>query len=159
MKYRISEGQGEAIYELGISDDGIPLGLTENEFKESYENVQKMAKICQAECSIICEKIIEDKSKKNEPSKKVAEILVRSMAEGEYLDVRIAVCGNVDAGKSTLVGVLTRGKLDNGRGLARTNVFVHKHELSTGRTSSISHQILGFLKLCNQSLIYKFCRL
>jgi len=144
MKYRLSEGQGEAIYELGINDEGIPLGLSEEEFKESYENVQKMAKLCQAECSIICEKVIEDKTKKNEPVKKVAEILVRSMVEGDYLDIRIAVCGNVDSGKSTLVGVLTRGKLDNGRGLARTNVFVHKHELTTGRTSSISHQILGF---------------
>jgi elongation factor 1-alpha len=31
--------------------------------------------------------------------------------------------GNVDAGKSTLVGVLTSGRLDDGRGLARARVF------------------------------------
>ena len=29
------------------------------------------------------------------------------------------VIGNVDSGKSTLVGVLTKGGLDDGRGLAR----------------------------------------
>lgn len=40
--------------------------------------------------------------------------------------------------------MLTRGQLDNGRGLARMNVFVHKHEIETGRTSSISHEVLGF---------------
>jgi len=36
--------------------------------------------------------------------------------------VRVAVIGNVDSGKSTLVGVLTRGLLDDGRGLARSKV-------------------------------------
>jgi GTPase len=54
------------------------------------------------------------------------------------------VCGNVDAGKSTLLGVLTSGILDNGRGLARSTMFRHKHEKETGRTSSVSHNILGF---------------
>jgi len=83
--------------------------------------------------------------KKNKiQTKMVAELLVRSFEDGKYLDLRLAVCGNVDSGKSTLIGVLTRGKLDNGRGLARLNVFQHKHEISSGRTSSISHQIMGF---------------
>ena len=52
--------------------------------------------------------------------------------------------GNVDAGKSTLLGVLTQGELDNGRGRARLNLFRHLHEIQSGRTSSISHEILGF---------------
>jgi len=42
------------------------------------------------------------------------------------------------------VGVLVSNKLDNGHGLARFNVFRHKHEVLCGKTSSISHQILGF---------------
>ena len=33
--------------------------------------------------------------------------------------IKIAVVGNVDSGKSTLVGVLTKGEKDDGRGLAR----------------------------------------
>lgn len=57
---------------------------------------------------------------------------------------RIAVVGNVDAGKSTLLGVLTHGQLDNGRGLARQKLFRHKHEAETGRTSSVGNDILGF---------------
>ena len=52
--------------------------------------------------------------------------------------------GNVDAGKSTLLGVLTHGELDNGRGTARQRLFRHKHEMETGRTSSIGNDILGF---------------
>ncbi len=75
---------------------------------------------------------------------KVAEVLVRKLAEEDFLEIRIAVAGNVDSGKSTLVGVLTQGKLDNGRGLARVIVFRHKHEIETGRTSSISQQIMGY---------------
>lgn len=52
--------------------------------------------------------------------------------------------GSADAGKSTLLGVLTQGQLDNGRGRARLNMFRHVHEVRSGRTSSISHEILGF---------------
>lgn len=47
------------------------------------------------------------------------------------------------------MAVLTHGTdgrplLDNGRGLARINVFRHKHEMQSGRTSSICHQLLGY---------------
>lgn len=61
-----------------------------------------------------------------------------------HLLYRVAVVGNVDAGKSTLLGVLTHGDLDNGRGLARQKLFRHKHEIETGRTSSVGNEILGF---------------
>jgi GTPase len=44
--------------------------------------------------------------------------LVRLVPGGveEIMEVRVAVVGNVDAGKSTTLGVLTRGGLDDGRG-------------------------------------------
>jgi len=60
------------------------------------------------------------------------------------IEVRVAVVGSAAAGKSTLLGVLTQGQLDNGRGRARLNMFRHLHEVQTGRTSSISHEIMGF---------------
>ena len=66
------------------------------------------------------------------------------MKSYQFLDLRLAVLGNMDAGKSTLLGVLTQGELDNGRGKARLNLFRHLHEIQSGRTSSISHGILGF---------------
>ncbi|KAG7446497.1 GTP-binding protein 1 [Guyanagaster necrorhizus] len=59
-------------------------------------------------------------------------------------EVRCAVVGNVDSGKSTTLGVLTRGALDDGRGRARIALFRHKHEIETGRTSSVGMEILGF---------------
>lgn len=66
------------------------------------------------------------------------------MDQQDFLEIRVAVVGNVDAGKSTLLGVLTHGELDNGRGLARQKLFRHKHEAETGRTSSVGNDILGF---------------
>jgi len=59
-------------------------------------------------------------------------------------ELRIAVVGNVDSGKSTLIGVLTSGVRDDGRGLARSRVFLHDHESKTGRTSAVSHHMMGF---------------
>ena len=43
-----------------------------------------------------------------------------------------------------MLGVLTHGELDNGRGLARQRLFRHKHEAESGRTSSVGNDILGF---------------
>jgi GTPase len=42
------------------------------------------------------------------------------------------------------LGVLTRSRLDDGRGKARVSLFRHKHEIETGRTSSAGNEILGF---------------
>ena len=75
----------------------------------------------------------------------VAEVLIRKVPDDQqFLDVRVAVMGPMDAGKSTLLGVLTQGELDNGRGRARLNLFRHLHEIQSGRTSSIGHEIMGF---------------
>lgn len=53
-------------------------------------------------------------------------------------ELKIVVCGPVDAGKSSLIGVLNNGILDNGRGYSRNFVLKHEHEKSTGRTSNIT---------------------
>ena len=59
-------------------------------------------------------------------------------------EIRIGVIGNVDSGKSTLVGCLTKGIKDDGRGFARQYVFNYQHESESGRTSSIAEEIIGF---------------
>ena len=57
--------------------------------------------------------------------------------------IRIAVVGNVDAGKSTMIGSLVSSTLDDGRGMARSTIMRHKHEQDTGRTSTIGMNLLG----------------
>ncbi|GAB5030675.1 gtp-binding protein 1-like isoform x1 [Nannochloropsis oceanica] len=59
-------------------------------------------------------------------------------------DVRVAMIGNVDAGKSTLIGVLTNAMLDDGRGSARSLILKHRHEQENGRTSAVTIELLGY---------------
>jgi GTPase len=129
--------KGEAIYEIGVDDDGSVRGLSESDLEASLKTLREMAKELSAEISVLCER----KGKCG----LALQVLVREMRElDKIVDIRIAVCGNVDSGKSTMIGVLITGENDNGRGAARLNVFAHKHEIESGRTSSISEQMLGF---------------
>ena len=68
----------------------------------------------------------------------------KASQDRDYNDVRIAVIGNVDSGKSTMVGVMTKCMKDDGRGSARQKVFNFSHEAANGRTSSIGQEIMGF---------------
>jgi GTPase len=52
--------------------------------------------------------------------------------------INTAVVGAVDAAKSTLIGVLSTGELDNGAGSARLHVLSQKHEKESGMTSTIN---------------------
>lgn len=140
MKFRIIEGGGEAFYYIGIMDDGTPLGLTKLEYDESVQNLNLIA----LEINCIITKISEQISNINNSKSYIGEFLIRESDDNNYIDLKIAVAGNVDAGKSTTIGTLTKGILDDGRGRSRLHVFNFKHEIETGRTSSIGHQIMGY---------------
>ena len=138
LNYRLEEGNGECIYEIGIKDNGFVEGITKNELRESLENLKEMSNTLNVSIIKISEREIEN-------DKMVAEILIRRKPfNNSYIDLKICVSGNVDSGKSTLIGVLTSGELDNGRGKTRLNVFNHKHEIDSGRSSSVSLEIMGF---------------
>jgi len=136
MKYRVYEGLGEALYFIGVADNGDLLGLNDEEYKISVENLKKIAD------KVDCTVILISENKKNNIF--IGEFLIREKVNDNHLDIKIAVAGNVDSGKSTTIGTLTKGILDDGRGKARLHVFNYKHEIITGRTSSIGHQIMGF---------------
>jgi len=141
MKWRLREGNGEAIYEMGVEDNGVMTGLSAEEMELSLETLQEMARRLGATVQVVRQREFQEGTS----SRIVAEILVRKVPDDQQaIDLRICVLGSADVGKSTMLGVLTQGELDNGRGRARLNMFRHLHEIQTGRTSSISHEILGF---------------
>jgi len=146
MKWRLEEGQGEAFYEIGVEDNGFLAGLEDDELEASLATLRRMADRLGASLEILREKVIEDNSGDHvEPRRRAMEVLVRKVPDDQqFIDLKLAVLGNVDVGKSTLLGVLAHGELDNGRGRARLNLFRHLHEIQSGRTSSISYEILGF---------------
>ncbi|XP_036961821.1 GTP-binding protein 2b isoform X1 [Acanthopagrus latus] len=143
LKWRLQEGRGEAVYQIGVEDNGLLVGLTEADMKASLKTLKRMAEKVGADITLLREREVDYDLDRN--TRKIAEVLVRKVPDDQqFLDLRVAVLGNVDSGKSTLLGVLTQGELDNGRGRARLNLFRHLHEIQTGRTSSISFEILGF---------------
>lgn len=146
MKWRLEEGDGEAIYEIGVEDNGQLKGLTQDEIDLSMQTLNLMAKKIGASVNIINERIVDyPLNSNNGKRRKAIEVLVRKINEDrQTAEVRIVVLGNFEAGKSSLLGVLTQGEMDNGRGRARLNLFRHRHEIRTGRTSSINKEILGF---------------
>ncbi|KAJ6658983.1 hypothetical protein lerEdw1_019620 [Lerista edwardsae] len=137
MWERMDEGCGETIYVIGQGSDGTEYGLSDADMEASYATVKSMAEQIDADVILLREH--------QEAGGKVRDYLVRKrVGDNDFLEVRVAVVGNVDAGKSTLLGVLTHGELDNGRGFARQKLFRHKHEIESGRTSSVGNDILGF---------------
>ncbi|KAK5113492.1 hypothetical protein LTR62_003361 [Meristemomyces frigidus] len=58
--------------------------------------------------------------------------------------VRITLTGPTMSGKSSLLGTLTTSTLDNGRGQSRLSMLKHRHEITTGVTSSVTQELLGY---------------
>jgi len=138
LKYRVEEGLGEAIYEIGVMDDGKIIGLSEEELKTSIKNLEEAARKIGAKVTVIREV--------NGRMGKAVEVLIRRTKESGNFPIwlYIPVLGNVDSGKSSLVGVLTTGINDDGKGGAMARVARYLHEIKMRRTSSISCHPLGF---------------
>ncbi|KAF9965898.1 hypothetical protein BGZ70_003852 [Mortierella alpina] len=164
---RIQEGSGETLFEIGVEEDGTPMKMNDTEYQTALSTVRTAAAAVGAEVAVMFEKSaadstappIPDNQDKDasliptEPSAtpaadadqalfKSSYVMVRKTPKSveELLELRVAVVGNV----STLLGVLTKGVLDDGRGKARVNLFRHKHEIESGRTSSVGMEIMGF---------------
>ena len=135
MKFRLGEGCGECYYEIGVEDNGNPLGISKEELEISLSVINTIA--INLGCKTKIAKLIQGKEGL------IAEMYIKKNFINK-IEVTIGVIGEEGTGKTTLIGVLINGRLDNGKGLARTNVFRHKHEILCGKTSSFSHQILGF---------------
>ncbi|KAF5272208.1 hypothetical protein FQA39_LY01290 [Lamprigera yunnana] len=137
LKQQLDEGRGEVIIEIGGIEDGIDSGLNDDEKEAAVATLQSLAATLECSCVLLRER--------KDMSGIILQYLIRRLLDQtDFLEIRVAVVGNVDAGKSTLLGVLTHGELDNGRGHARLKLFRHKHEMESGRTSSVGNDILGF---------------
>ncbi|VDM58510.1 unnamed protein product [Angiostrongylus costaricensis] len=143
MKWRLREGQGEAIYEVGVEDNGELRGLSDVELEESLVTLRAMTHALGASMVILTEKDVT--SRNSCPRRRVVEVLVRKVPEcQQFIELRLAVLGGADVGKSTLCGVMTQGCLDDGNGKTRLNLFRFPHEVRSGKTSSICLDVIGF---------------
>ncbi|KAK4984787.1 hypothetical protein LTR66_008375 [Elasticomyces elasticus] len=60
------------------------------------------------------------------------------------VQLRVSLTGATMSGKSSLLGTLTTATLDNGRGKSRLSMLKHRHEISSGVTSSVTQELLGY---------------
>lgn len=149
LKWRLNEGSGECFYQIGVSDNGVLHGLSNEDMTSSLKTLKLMAYQLGATVSILKRKHLSN-------GRMCCEVFVRKMSDTKNIEeIRISVMGSVDAGKSSLIGVLTHGELDNGRGKSRLNMFRHFHEIKSGRTSCVSHEVLGFDE-CGNVINYKY---
>lgn len=151
LELRVEEGHGETVFEIGFENNGDSMALNKEEWESAMKRLREAAKKVRADCQVLLTRNVggdeEAESAATDKEKECSgKILIRQhpATVEEVIETRIAVVGNVDAGKSTMLGVLVKGGLDDGRGKARVNLFRHKHEIESGRTSSVGMEIMGF---------------
>lgn len=150
IQSRIDEGHGEALFDLGQEDSGDSMDLTKEQWTLALSRITEAATSLRADVRVLLTYNIGGAVDAPPTSSKDTachgKLIVRQtpVTPEEVIETRIAVVGNVDAGKSTMLGVLVKGGLDDGRGKARVNLFRHKHEIESGRTSSVGMEIMGF---------------
>ena len=129
LKYRISEGNGTAIYYIGINDDGTIFDITREQKTTSLGNLKKMVLFLNLEISKIL--FFENYTK----------ILIKEKNYFSNLpEKRILLLGDTNTGKTTFLAYLIKNKLDTANCKAKLFILNHKHEIETGKTSSLNYQ-------------------
>lgn len=137
----------ETIIELGVREDGTSMELDEEQYSDLKSSLIKTLDAIDVECNIIWERsTLLLRGEASATQFRYAHLLLRRRPQAleSLSELRVCVVGNVDAGKSTLLGVLTKNVLDDGRGKTRLGLFRFKHEIESGRTSSVGTEVLGF---------------
>ena len=102
MKDRIADSRGETIYEIGIGEDASDSGLDTEEYAASLATLQSLATSLNADC-------VELRRRRGEKGTTVGQYLIRQKVdETDFMEIRVAVVGNVDAGRADHVGVVKR---------------------------------------------------
>lgn len=133
MKWRLSEGEGEAIYYIGVEDDGSIYGLNIDQFKDSIVNIKKLAKNCNAKMNNV--------KKLRYEAKYYYKIIIKSDKIKKYDEKRILLLGESGIGKTTFLAYLINNKLNKN---SRMFILNHKHEIESGKTSSFNYKHLIF---------------
>ena len=84
MKWRLQEGEGEAIYEIGVEDNGMFVGLTREELDSSLSTLNVMASKLGAHTTLLRRHVVENIIN-GPPSRQVAEVLVRRVPDDQQV--------------------------------------------------------------------------
>ncbi len=149
MLWRLTE-YSQCIYMVGVHDDGDITGIFRRELEESLSNLERM-------CASVGGAVtgVQKFRVSRMPELYAAQVSIHrtaAAATGEGCaagasprrHVKVAFVGASDSGKSTLVGALSSGSLDDGCGALRTALLRHRHEVLSGHTSSVAVDFIPF---------------
>lgn len=88
LKWRLQEGQGEAIYEIGVEDNGMLTGLSEDELQSSLNTLNIMAARLGAHTTLLRNRSVEE----TDPPRKVSEVLVRRVPDDQHVSQMFVNC-------------------------------------------------------------------
>ncbi len=129
MKWRLAEGDNEAIYYLGVNDNGSLYQMTQDEKIETFKNFKLLVNKVQA-------KIINfNEIETNNITYFKFHIRIKNPILPE---VRILLMGDTETGKTTFLANLLLDKTFNEKSDSRIYMMNHKHELETKKTSSVN---------------------
>ena len=128
MKWRLAEGNNEAIYYIGVNDNGTIYNITKKEIKETLFNFTKLVNNNNAEIINFDKNIYEDKTYFKLTIRKKYKFLP---------ELRVVLLGDTQTGKTTFLSNILLNKLDTNNE-ARIYLMNHKHELVTKKTSSFN---------------------
>ena len=135
MKWRIKEGKGQAIYYLGIEDDGTFYNWSDKEKLQTLTSIK--ATIKKANLKLIkIEKI-------HYENNYYFKVTIRER-EKLFPEKRILLLGESTIGKSTFLANIILSKLDENNKEARMYLFTHKHEMIQKKTSSYNYVYINY---------------
>src|SRR6056297_2591987 len=149
LRHRVLSGDGEAIYVVGVTDDGGIAGISHDAFSESMDVLSLLAEEAGAHIEDVQTWGIEDGAVSTEGGSAEGLVGVATIREGAMLDtdgehIVVGTAGHVDHGKSTLVGSLVTGQADDGEGGTRSYLDVQPHEVERGLSADLSYGVYGF---------------
>ncbi len=153
MLWRINEGKllhniCKAYYVIGIQDNGKLGNINLDIINES---INKLKKICD-NANLVIDYIF--KYKYNE-DKIIAISIIKKAINKHIPELSIFLYGNNNTEKTTFLGNLCYDTIDDSNGKSKLLILKHKHEIYSGKTSSIHHEIIGLNKESNTIINYR----
>ena len=136
MQWRLDEGNGKAIYMLGLNDDGTVYKFKDEEESETLSSIRTLAIFTNASVhNIIKHNLLNHQY--------FYEVII--YANNKLLDdKRILIMGNEGSGKTSYLSFLTYELNDNGKGYIRNKILRHDQECIKGTTMSLTLKKIGY---------------
>jgi GTPase len=135
MKWRLEEGDNEAIYYLGVNDNGSVYQMNKSEKEETLKNFNLLVEKNQAE-------IINWEN----PDELYYKITIRKV-NPILPEIRVLLLGDSESGKTTFLANLILNKSYSEKIDPRIYLMNHKHELESKKTSSVNCNYITYDKI------------